>query len=166
MLLNSLEVFKHLSSVNTDALQQVSVDLTVKNIKMITGGYILKDRKHVFPYHELDKSPIIGNKSGWFLGEGVYSITFEEDCLIPHDKTGMILHKSSLVRIGCTLDCGIYDPGYKSEGGMGAVLSVMIKTQVMIEEGSKIATFYMFQNSPVSPEHLYNGSYQGNKDIK
>ncbi len=164
MLLNSEQVIHFLSNHSENSLQQVSVDLRLREVKKVKGGKIFRDSKEINPYIYLPTERLTPEKKGWLLLPGVYSVTFYEDCIIPEDKTGMILHKSSLVRIGGCLDCGIYDPGYKSEGGMGAILTV--SSVIEIEEGSKIGTFYMFQNSPVSKDLLYNGEYQGEKDIK
>lgn len=159
MLLNSNQVFKYLQNAQSESIQQVSVDLHLKSVKRIQGGLIFKNRRDILTYRNIPTTYLSG-RNIWVLNEGTYSVTFEEDCKIPDNRTGMILHRSSLVRIGGTLDCGIFDPGYNSKHGMGAVLTVGKDCTIELERGCAIATFYMFENPPVEPDLLYKGIYQ------
>lgn len=160
MLVGVNSIVECLTGVQKEAIQQVSVDLHVKSIVKVSGGVIRKNERSINPTTPV-KSTYHKDSLVWELKEGVYDVCFEENCNIPENKTGFITHRSSLVRIGGSLNSGIYDPGYHSKTGMGAFLTVGKDCTLLIEKGARIATFFMLENQAIDKDKLYQGKYQG-----
>lgn len=172
MLLNSQQIIERgliTGDLDPDQIQQVGIDLTVKEIKKVNGGSLLKDSKNIQPFTVF--KPIIelqedGSKKEFFLLAHLqcYSVTFNEECKIEPNTTGFIVHRSTLMRMGGFIKSAVFDPGYYSEGGISCALFTF--ENIKVEKGSKIAQMYFFENTPVDKDKLYNGSYQGSKNIK
>lgn len=97
----------------------------------------------------------------WHLYPGVYSLTFNQGCKLPNNISAEIKGRSSLNRLGCRIESGIYDPGFEVEN-MGAVLYVSIP--IIIEYRARVAQIIMHECEPTS--NSYNGQFQKDKDIK
>jgi deoxycytidine triphosphate deaminase len=74
--------------------------------------------------------------------------------------TAFIRHRSSLLRMGWTCTSGVYDPGFVVDE-MGAVITGT--TNIFIEKGSRIAQIIVAENHRAD---LYDGQWQGSKDVK
>lgn len=136
----------------------VGLDLSICKITEIKGGNIYKRGVSISPYEEvyLDTT----EPKGWWLNAGkVYSLTFNEFVSLDNKHTAFIQHRSSLQRSGCIVSSGIFDPGFKSQ--LGATLFCFITT--FIELNSRLAQIIIHENYPAK---LYDGNYQGNKDLK
>ena len=163
MLNNADQVEQFLQTNDKGAKAQVGYDLTLKSIKRILGGVVTTDKTQVTPYAEErvsvtvidDKHMLVYN-----LMPGSYSLTFEQGIKLPSNKTAFIRHRSSILRCGAIITSGVYDPGFEVDE-MGGVL---IATQpITIEIGARIAQIIIFDNSEAE---LYDGQFQGNKDVK
>ena len=160
MLNNAQQVEQLLQTNGKGAKAQVGYDLTLKEVKRINGGIISSDKTFVHPYVDQVTTSPEDDKEFFMLTPGAYSLTFEQGVKLPSNKTAFIRHRSSILRCGATITSGVYDPGFEVEE-MGGVL---IATEpIMIEKGARVAQIIIFDNSEAE---LYDGQWQGNKDVK
>jgi len=161
MLNNADQVEQLLQTNGKGAKAQVGYDLTLKEVKRINGGTVTTRQTVVTPYEDVSVFAIDGDSSEYYiLAPGSYSLTFEQGVKLPSNKTAFIRHRSSILRCGATITSGVYDPGFEVDE-MGAVL---IATQpITIEKGARVAQIIIFDNSEAE---LYDGQWQGNKDVK
>ena len=159
MLNNAQQVAELLQTNGKGAKAQVGYDLTLKEVKKIMGGLVSSKSTTVNPYEEVMTFTLEGQEF-YSLTPGTYSLTFEQGVKLPSNKTAFIRHRSSILRCGGIITSGVYDPGFEVDE-MGAVL---IATQpIMIEKGARVAQIIIFDNSEAQ---LYDGQWQGNKDVK
>ena len=160
MYLNSHEIDLLIKGVKGKKAQ-VGIDLTVKEIKQIGGGSLYKDETKLNEYLTLTPSIDNTGKEGWFLIAGhSYSVTFEQGIELGSMHTAFIRHRSSLLRMGWTCTSGVYDPGFAVDE-MGAVITGT--SNIFIEKGSRIAQIVVAENHRAD---LYDGQWQGSKDVK
>ena len=142
--------------------QQAGYDLSLAHVNEICkSGQILKNES-IIPGSKAVAFHPYGQKKGWYLEKGIYSLTFEQHISLPNNVCGEIVHRSSLLRAGCEITSGVFDPGFQSQ--IGATL--FVKIPVFIEFGARVAQLKLEECYPVDKEDLYNGSYQGEKDRK
>jgi len=163
MILNALNVTPFITSgLELAHKAQVSYDLTVAHITKVTGGFIGKFAKGINEYEEI--SFVIngnGNKV-WELEKGeTYSITFQQNIKLDSTHIALIWHKSTVLRCAAQLVSGVYDPGFESTKGCGCELICNAKF-LSIEEGAPLAQLLIFE---CQESEMYNGNYQGNKDL-
>lgn len=172
MILNADSVLKQF--LNNDLGQfgkkaQVGIDLSITNIRQIIGGKICQNgSKEIEEYQEVESYDILKNDKGekiktWILKPGcVYSLTFEQSIKLDKKHCGRVINKSTLLRLGCIITSGVYDPGFQSsDKGCGATLFCF--NNVEIEFGSKLAQLVVAECED-SESYAKTGSYQGNKD--
>jgi deoxycytidine triphosphate deaminase len=160
MLLNADQVTELLTTNDKGAKAQVGYDLTVKEIKSINGGIVLADKTVVDDYTEILPFKNANNRFVFKLDPGTYSLTFEQGCKLDNKHTAFIRHRSSILRCGGIITSGVYDPGFTTDE-MGGVL--IATKPIMIEKGARVAQIVMFENNSAE---LYDGQWQGSKDIK
>lgn len=162
MLLNSTTLQSIITNFSNDAIQQVGIDLRIKQINTLTlpFGHIPKEGKTVLPQYQ---SVQLDSDNVWRLGTGFYDIVFEEGCKIPSDVTLFIRQRSSLLRIGGLIQSSIFDPGFETDN-IGCCM--IIHRSVIIEPGARIAQIYGVQNMTVEEGRLYNGQFQNDKQRK
>lgn len=159
MLLNAKQVEAMLTTNGKGEAAQVGYDLTIKKVSVINGGKLLISGTEVDEYHKV--STIISEgKDIWILQPGAYSVTFEQGCKLDNKTTAFIRQRSSLLRMGGTCTSGVYDPGFEVDE-MGGVMILTQRT--VIEKGARIAQIIMHENNPAE---LYDGQWQGKKDVK
>ena len=159
MLNNADQVEQLLQTNGKGAKAQVGYDLTLKEVKQIIGGTVFSDKTEVLPYLEVPTFDKEG-KTIYTLSAGSYSLTFEQGVKLPSNKTAFIRHRSSILRCGATITSGVYDPGFEVDE-MGGVL--IATRPINIEKGARVAQIIIFDNSEAE---LYDGQWQGNKDVK
>jgi dUTP pyrophosphatase len=160
MLNNADQVEQLLQTNGKGAKAQVGYDLTLKEVKRIKCGIVSSDKTFVHPYVDQVTTSPEDDKEFFMLTPGAYSLTFEQGVKLPSNKTAFIRHRSSILRCGATITSGVYDPGFEVEE-MGGVL---IATEpIMIEKGARVAQIIIFDNSEAE---LYDGQWQGTKDVK
>jgi deoxycytidine triphosphate deaminase len=160
MLQNSNQVLELLQTNDKGALAQVGYDLTLKGVKKIIGGIVMQDKTMVTDYTEVAPNINGDGKFIYKLAPGTYSLTFDQGIELPANKTAFIRHRSSVLRCGGIITSGVYDPGFKVDE-MGAVL--LATESIIIEKGARVAQIIVFENNPAE---LYNGQWQGAKDVK
>ncbi len=159
MLNNADQVEQLLQTNGKGAKAQVGYDLTLKEVKRINGGTVLSDKTIVDSYTGVTEYELEG-RVRFSLEPGTYSLTFEQGVKLPSNKTAFIRHRSSILRCGGIITSGVYDPGFEVDE-MGGVL---IATQpITIEKGARVAQIIIFDNSEAQ---LYDGQWQGTKDVK
>ena len=160
MLLNAQQVQAHLQTNDLGSKAQVGYDLTLKSVKKIHGGMVLKDKTLVEEYDEVPPTLTPTGKYMFHLTEGTYSITFDQGCKLPEDRTAFIRHRSSILRCGSIITSGVYDPGFEVDE-MGGVM--FAHRELVIEKGARVAQIIMLENNTAD---MYDGQWQGNKDLK
>lgn len=135
-------------------IQPAGVDLRVAVIeKLLEEGSLGKNDK-VLPKGETIE-PIDG---WWMLKPGGYRIRFDDVVEVPEDAIGLCFPRSSLLRMGVTLHCAVWDPGYKGRGQ--AFMVVHNPHGIKLEVGSRVAQI-VFIRLEETPGILYRGTYYG-----
>ena len=160
MLLDAKQVEQFLDTKGKGAKAQVGYDLTLKEIKKIKGGIVLKESTGLSDYEPVMPTLTSNEKFIFELQPGTYSLTFEQGIKLDANHTAFIRHRSSVLRCGGIITSGVYDPGFEVDE-MGGVL---VATQpIDIELGARVAQVIIFENTTAK---LYNGQWQKDKDVK
>jgi dUTP pyrophosphatase len=78
-----------------------------------------------------------GDDYGWWnLEEGAYKVKMNEKVNIPENLTGYAFPRSSLLRMGCTIDNAVWDAGYTGTGSF--LLKVDNDEGVEIKENARV----------------------------
>lgn len=93
----------------------------------------------------------------WNLEPGVYKIVTNEIVDIPEDLVAFAFPRSSLLRMGCTIDNGVWDGGYN--GRSEFMLTVQNSEGVEIKENARV-NHIVFMHMDETEEG-YDGLYQG-----
>ena len=136
-----------------DQLQPAGIDLTLEKIcEFKSEGKIDFDNSE----RKLsDVEELKFGKDGWAdLKKGIYKIQFAEEVRIPSDLAAICILRSSLLRCGCILHQGFWDPGYKGKGE--SALFVGNEKGIRIKKGAKVAQLIFFKLSSEA-EELYSG---------
>jgi dUTP pyrophosphatase len=160
MLLDANQVEQFLDTKGKGAKAQVGFDLTLKEVKKIKGGIVLKESTGLSDYEPVMPTLTSNEKFLFELQPGTYSLTFEQGIKLDANHTAFIRHRSSVLRCGGIITSGVYDPGFEVDE-MGGVL---VATQpIDIELGARVAQVIVFENTTAK---LYNGQWQKDKDVK
>ncbi len=160
MLLDANQVEQFLDTKGKGAKAQVGYDLTLKGVKQIKGGVVLKDKTELEEYDAIMPTLTSSEKFIFTLQPGTYSLTFEQGIKLDANHTAFIRHRSSVLRCGGIITSGVYDPAFYVEE-MGAVL---VATQpIDIELGARVAQVIIFENHEAE---AYNGQWLGALDKK
>lgn len=135
-------------------IQPSGFDLTLRSAAEIcTPGTLGKSKKRILP--TLREVKRVG--SHLKLGQGSYVVRYNEHVSLPPHVAGLVLPRSSLMRMGVTLHTAVWDPGYR---GRGVGLLLVHNTHgVRIEVGSRIAQM-IFMKTSKKPARRYKGAYQ------
>ncbi len=98
-----------------EQLQPGGFDLTVEKVfRFKTAGAFDFDNK----LRKMSDVAEIGfDKYGWVeLKKGIYKLRFNEEVRMPRDLAGINILRSSLMRSGCMMHHGFWDPGYHGKG--------------------------------------------------
>lgn len=91
----------------------------------------------------------------WDLESGVYKIVTNEIVDIPEDIVGFAYPRSSLLRMGATIENGVWDAGFK--GRSSFMLVVENPEGVKVKENSRVNHIVFFETEEV--EEGYQGVY-------
>jgi len=92
----------------------------------------------------------------WDLSPGYYKIKANEVVDLPSDVIGFAYPRSSLLRMGCTIENGVWDAGYRGKSEF--LLIVENEDGVMIEEDARVNHIVFERMSET--EEVYDGRYQ------
>lgn len=149
------------TSGNENQVQQVGIDLRLAKAYRVAGSAILSLNKedNVRPQLFDMQMFALGNDDYYMFEAGKqYAIDFMENVEVPPDMAAMVVHRSTINRTIGTIVSGIYDPGFKSEGGCGAIFRP--NTNVQAQVGFRMAQIVFYSASAAS---MYDGQYQGKK---
>ena len=137
-------------------IQPVGIDLTVQKIEAYTsqGSIDFDNSKRILP--RLNDTGKIDNY--WLLGPGSYLVTFNEVVNVPGNCMGIARPRSSLLRMGATVETSVWDPGYK--GRSQSMLVVNNKNGIKIFDNARLIQIVFIQLEK-SADVLYTGIYQG-----
>ena len=92
----------------------------------------------------------------WDLGPGCYKIKANEVVDLPSDVIGFAYPRSSLLRMGCTIENGVWDAGYR---GKSEFLLIVENTGgVRIKEDARVNHIVFERISET--DNTYRGRYQ------
>uniref|UniRef100_A0A7J3ZJU1 Deoxyuridine 5'-triphosphate nucleotidohydrolase n=1 Tax=Fervidicoccus fontis TaxID=683846 RepID=A0A7J3ZJU1_9CREN len=141
-------------ATNAEAQEQpAGVDLTVRQVFGFKSGGTLGVNDKKLP--ETVEIPPEGSK--WRLGPGAYKIVYNEIVSVPEDHVGLCFPRSTLLRMGATVECAVWDPGYKGRGS--SLLLVLNPSGIAIERGSRIVQIVFIKVQERSRK-AYSGAYQ------
>ncbi|CAJ37146.1 putative dUTP pyrophosphatase [Methanocella arvoryzae MRE50] len=148
-------------AIDADAQTQVNgLELTVEHIEAFDGpgriGFDNADRK-LPVYQRLE-----WDSDGWlFLPKGCYKIVFNEIVSIPKDMCAIARPRSSLLRMGATVETAIWDAGYR--GRSEALLVVHNEQGLFLKKDTRAIQLIFMHLS--SEQEGYSGRYM-NENIK
>ncbi len=135
-------------------IQPAGIDLRISKIFVFKGrGQLGAESKKLAETIELEPY-----ENKWFLEKGAYKIRFAEIVSVPEDAVGFCYPRSSLLRMGASLLCAVWDPGYMGRGE--SLLIVENPHGIEIERDARIAQL-VFIKLVEKPQKTYDGSYQG-----
>jgi len=133
--------------------QIAGFDLTAKDIMQLEDGGIIdfdNSKRHIPNHKEIEPE-----KDKWILQPGGYLVRYNEVVQVPLDTIGIVLPRSTLMRIGATLCSAVWDPGYKGRG----IGLLIVNAQLTIHVGARIAQI-VFIKTQNKLEDGYSGTYQ------
>ena len=92
----------------------------------------------------------------WELDQGVYKVVMNEKVDIPNNLTGLAFPRSSLLRMGCTINNAVWDSGYTGTGSF--MLHVENPDGVNIKENARLNQIVFLDLEET--EKGYQGRYQ------
>ncbi len=133
--------------------QIAGFDLTAKDIMALEdGGIIDFDNVERFIPDHKTLTPL--NKK-WELEPGGYLVRYNEIIEVPLNAMGIVLPRSTLMRIGATLCSAVWDPGYKGRG----IGLMIVNAKITVCEGARIAQIVFIKTQEKISEG-YSGTYQ------
>jgi len=92
----------------------------------------------------------------WQLEPGVYKIVTNEIVDIPNDVVGFAFPRSSLLRMGCTIENGVWDSGFKGKSSF--MLKVDNPEGVEIKENARVnhIVFHRMEETEEGYSGIYN----------
>ena len=135
------------------------IDLTLGSIAKLdlTDTAVFSETKSKNKHRNREgMAPTVENDGSQFyvLSEGVYDITFNESFDIPKNVAAQIMIRSSLARNACIGTAGLYDSGFKAQGGMS--IHVRGGGKIKLEQNVRIAQVIFHKSDTYK---LYNGQY-------
>ena len=133
--------------------QPAGIDLTVGRVFSFKSSGTLGVKSVRLP--ETAEVPLEGGV--WRLKPGAYKIVYNEIVSVPEDHIGLCFPRSSLLRMGATVECAVWDPGYKGRGS--SLLLVFNPNGIAIEKDSRIVQL-VFIKAQERLRKIYSGAYQ------
>lgn len=91
----------------------------------------------------------------WDLKPGVYKVVMNEKVDIPNHVTALAFPRSSLLRMGCTIENAVWDSGYTGTGSF--MLEVHNSRGVEIKQNARVNQLVFFEMEET--EEGYSGIY-------
>ncbi len=136
-------------------VQPCGIDLTVSKIEMYKSeGVIDFDNSK----RKLPRLEEVGTFQGaWHLTPGAYLITLNEIVAVPSNCMGIARPRSSLLRMGATMNTSVWDPGYV--GKSQCMLVVHNTRGIIVYPNAKLLQI-IFMKLDEKTDKLYDGIYQ------
>ena len=135
-------------------VQPAGVDLRIGELfEFVNDGYLVGEERRL-----PDVRPIRPTNGYYRLSPGGYKLRFADVVEVPPDAVGLCFPRSTLLRMGVSISCAVWDPGYRGRGE--ALLLVANPHGVTIGVGARVAQMVFVRlESPAGK--LYAGAYQG-----
>ncbi len=140
-------------SADERQVQPAGVDLRVESIEVLRGPGFIGEEKKIPGGEEVKPTP-----RGWVLAPGAYRVRFRDVVRVPPDAVGICFPRSSLLRMGATVSCAVWDPGYVGKGQ--ALLVVFNDGGIVVEKDARLAQIVFVRLVEVA-KVLYRGTYYG-----
>lgn len=141
-------------AASEEAYQPNGIDLTVESIEMFDGdAYLGALHKKLARTFEVEPDAF----DCWHLDTGPYLIRLTEEIQLPNDTMAYLLPRSSLLRMGATLETAVWDAGYCGRGQ--CLLVVHNPYGLTLEKGARIGQM-VFHRLEQATGQGYAGAYQ------
>ena len=97
-----------------------------------------------------------------FLRKGCYLITLDPKIRVPMDCLGRLRARSSLIRMGCGIEAGIWDAGYY--GTSQVLLTVHNYAGIKLYKNARVGQMVLERIEGGNVAEGYSGVYQENDD--
>ena len=97
-----------------------------------------------------------------FLRKGCYLITLDPKIRVPMDCIGRLRARSSLIRMGCGIESGIFDAGFCGNGQV--MLTVHNHAGIKLYKNARICQMVLERIEGGDVKHGYDGIYQQEDD--
>ncbi len=137
--------------------QMCGVELTLRKVeRLLSAGALAFDNKE----RQLPRAEAIEfDASGWVdLVPGAYLVTFNEIVDIPKDMAALARPRSSLLRMGASLETALWDPGYR--GRSQSLLVVYNPQGLRLRKNARLMQL-VFMRLEKETDKGYSGVYQG-----
>lgn len=158
-ILTGSEASRHVvAMIDPEAQTQMcGVELTLQRVeRFLSAGALAFDNKE----RKLPETEVVEfDVSGWIdLGPGDYLVTFNEIVDIPKDMAAIARPRSSLLRMGATMETALWDPGYR--GRSQSLLVVYNSQGLRLKRNARLMQL-VFMRLEKEADKAYSGIYQG-----
>jgi len=155
MFLPGSEVATALDRVTKEQIQPAGVDLTVDAVwELDQAGELDFSNEH----RRVPEGRELAFKTPLHLSPGAYVVRYGQKVSVPADCMGLVLPRSSLMRMGATLTSAIWDPGYSGQGR--GLLIVMNPHGIILHPNARIGQLTLIRGRATG---AYSGTYQHEK---
>ncbi len=156
MALSSL-LIKQALNLSDEVLDTSGIKLHLWKVYVFkSNGLLGVDYRKLPEYDELEPR----DDKYYHLPAGAYVVRYKEYVRIPENCIGIVLPRSSLLRMGATIYSAVWDPGYEGQG-IG-LLAVFNPYGLDLIRNSHIAQLVLFKVEGKS--RIYQGVYKGERD--
>lgn len=138
------------------SLTSQGYDVSVQKIESISGHGILYIDGKMLPKYYPAKTNI--QTLHYVLYPGQYIVTFNEEVNLPHDICAFLWSRSTLLRMGASMQTAVWDAGYHGKGS--SLLLVSNPSGISVEKDARIGQM-VFHRLGQATEQPYHGQYQG-----
>jgi dUTP pyrophosphatase len=137
--------------------QMCGVELTLQRVErfLSAGALAFDNKERTLPQTE---SIEFDAADGIDLGPGAYLVTFNEIVDIPKDMAAIARPRSSLLRMGASLETALWDPGYR--GRSQSLLVVYNPQGLRLKRNARLMQL-VFMRLEMVADKAYSGVYQG-----
>lgn len=138
-------------------IQMCGVELTLQRVeRFISKGEVAFDNSE----RKISQTAAVEfDESGWvYLKPSAYLITFNEIVVVPRDMAALARPRSSLLRMGATIETALWDPGYR--GRSQSLLVVYNQEGLSLKKDARLIQL-IFIGLDNEAEKVYTGIYQG-----
>ncbi|MCR8433526.1 MAG: deoxyuridine 5'-triphosphate nucleotidohydrolase [Crenarchaeota archaeon] len=151
MIFSGKFVAKFVEPCKDEQIQPNGVDLTVKEVYVFKSKVEFSGKIEALPVEEITPD----DKDFWDLNPGAYMVRYGEVIRVPRGAIGLVLPRSSLLRVGCTLFTAVWDSGYEGRG-IG-LLVVFNPNGIKLKRGSRIGQLIFIK---AEEQDIYKGQWQ------
>jgi len=137
--------------------QMCGVELTLQKVeRFLSAGTLAFDNKE----RKLPEAETLefDASDGIELKPGAYLVTFNEIVSIPKDMAAIARPRSSLLRMGATMETALWDPGYR--GRSQSLLVVYNSQGLRLKRNARLMQL-VFMRLEMEADKVYSGIYQG-----